>query len=576
MNGRKVLLVLVFVLVFSFPTFASMNAFFDEVNQEHYDMYSQTWKFSGIEDFSNKNVGEILTSKEMNNLIGSNSLKETVSVKQALEDVDLYFRALKYAYSGYEFFGGDEVFLPVRDEMMTWINNHKGRVVVNGLKTLLADKLWFIRDTHFSIHNLHPNDNPENQYYMLYDESIVLSKEDERFYLLLNGDKYFFESCDNSFVQVGRFLNSEGILYYTFIQWAPETKIEEKSQVVFKNADGDIYQLTVNWKKSSSMYPESQHKPDFKEVKVDGIVYIQLRSFSNSYTQELEAFAKSANDCKDAKLIILDVRSNGGGNDGYLHDWYRNFTGKNLEPKRASVAVQTKLANSNPTNNRELRYSENQGSYIKNNIPIIILGDKCSGSSGESSLYKFKSLENTYVIGTNSSGCATFGNVNNYTLPNSGIPITFGKDLLCFYEEMTNIDGMGFEPDIWCDAAHSLDSVLKMLNNYGFLSDKELSDIDSKLSEYFEPTKELTVMYKGKPLQANGGFGSSGDKTLYLTVFKDGQQITDYEYSATDNEKHISKEPDGTLVLNNKIKKGDTKITIKSGNYQITVRWHRQ
>ena len=65
-----------------------------------------------------KNFEHIFSEEEIQALVKSKKCPKTVTPQQAAEDVTLAFDLLSYGYGGYHYFGGDEVFLPIRDSIL--------------------------------------------------------------------------------------------------------------------------------------------------------------------------------------------------------------------------------------------------------------------------------------------------------------------------------------------------------------------------------------------------------------------------------------------------------------------------
>lgn len=80
--------------------------------------------------------------------------KEVVYITkhQAIEDIENLFSLLKFGYSAYSYFGGDEVFYLAKEKILKLLNVIESR---NISKTLLSDiikfNLDFIQDSHFSV-----------------------------------------------------------------------------------------------------------------------------------------------------------------------------------------------------------------------------------------------------------------------------------------------------------------------------------------------------------------------------------------------------------------------------------------
>ena len=185
---------------------------------------------------------------------------------------------------------------------------------------------------------------------------------------------------------------------------------------------------------------------------------------------------------RDAKLIIFDIRANGGGADEFGRSWVENFCGQQPETTAAwstrvsalrnAAGVRDGFAPEEGTSGFYYHVANLEGWQLPNDIPIIVLVDDMCGSSGESMLNFLRELDNVLVVGSNSSGYQICGNVMSFRLPRSGIYFSFGASFgLSFTTE--NVDFKGYEPDVWCDPAHALDAALNLILRYG------LADLDT-------------------------------------------------------------------------------------------------
>ncbi len=72
-----------------------------------------------------------------------------------------------------------------------------------------------------------------------------------------------------------------------------------------------------------------------------------------------------------------------------------------------------------------------------------------------------RSVPNCVVVGQNSSGASTFGDILSYQLPRSGIILHLPYKL--FLEGIN--EGEGFEPDYWVDSSDVQGELLAWLKN---------------------------------------------------------------------------------------------------------------
>lgn len=183
------------------------------------------------------------------------------------------------------------------------------------------------------------------------------------------------------------------------------------------------------------------------------------------------AFAADSQ-ARKAKLVIHDLRTNGGGSDSFSRGWTSAFAGSGRVQEKACFASRVsalgKAAGVCPKNGRNGTFisEEARGVWQKNNVPVIVLMDDLCGSSGESTLNFIRTLDNVLVIGSNSSGYQLCGNSHDYSLPNSGIQAYFGVSPQ-YHFTSENVDFKGYEPDVWCDPKTALQSVLNMMVRSG-------------------------------------------------------------------------------------------------------------
>ena len=87
--------------------------------------------------------------------------------------------------------------------------------------------------------------------------------------------------------------------------------------------------MSVRWVQQSALKSSSSRTQDYVFQEEGGISYISIRCFDNELDQTIyKKFENSAKDVKDSRLIIYDIRSNGGGSDQYGREWVKIFTGE--------------------------------------------------------------------------------------------------------------------------------------------------------------------------------------------------------------------------------------------------------
>lgn len=205
----------------------------------------------------------------------------------------------------------------------------------------------------------------------------------------------------------------------------------------------------------------------------------------------MDEFVRTGSDLKNAKLIIIDARSNSGGDEDFIKNWLKSYTGE--EPEQKTIISNWGTAMFDRTQayadlgeefaafrTGDKDYELFQGKLLENSTPILLLTDSMSGSAGESIVTYCRTLDNCLVIGGPTRGAQMVGNVRGWTLPNSGIGFQFGQALHFIYS-MENVEGKGYAPDLWCNPKTSLQSVLNMVERYDLGSAEGVAALRAQL-----------------------------------------------------------------------------------------------
>ena len=170
----------------------------------------------------------------------------------------------------------------------------------------------------------------------------------------------------------------------------------------------------------------------------------------------MDEFVRTGSDLKNAKLIIIDARSNSGGDEDFIKNWLKSYTGE--EPEQKTIISNWGTAMFDRTQayadlgeefaafrTGDKDYELFQGKLLENSTPILLLTDSMSGSAGESIVTYCRTLDNCLVIGGPTRGAQLVGNVRDWMLPNSAIGFQFGQALHFIYS-MENVEGKGYAP----------------------------------------------------------------------------------------------------------------------------------
>lgn len=469
------------------------NAFvklLEDVNEKRRaDMASEV-TFDGFEDYLQHHRGEVeITQAEIDSLMDLNHPgKATLTRAEALEDVDLYFRALHYSYGAYYYFG-EENFQKAENTIRAKLSSCK-TITRDQLISLMYSNLLFVRDGHFCIAGRYEPAYESSVQYLYYYSDRSFGKDANGYYLLGESEKWYYTSCGNANAEMQPYLEKSGRVCYSLRQFCPATAAHT-TDIITLTKGGETKTVSLTWSLSQSYLEDGSQGPDYHYLKSNGIALITIRRFDWNYEETMDEFVRTGSDLKNAKLIIIDARSNSGGDEDFIKNWLKSYTGE--EPEQKTIISNWGTAMFDRTQayadlgeefaafrTGDKDYELFQGKLLENSTPILLLTDSMSGSAGESIVTYCRTLDNCLVIGGSTRGAQLVGNVRGWMLPNSAIGFQFGQALHFIYS-MENVEGKGYAPDLWCNPKTSLQSVLNMVERYDLGSAEGVAALRAQL-----------------------------------------------------------------------------------------------
>ena len=469
------------------------NAFvklLEDVNKKRRaDMASEV-TFDGFEDYLQHHRGEVeITQAEIDSLMDLNHPgKATLTRAEALEDVDLYFRALHYSYGAYYYFG-EENFQKAENTIRAKLSSCK-TITRDQLISLMYSNLLFVRDGHFCIAGRYEPAYESSVQYLYYYSDRSFGKDANGYYLLGESEKWYYTSCGNANAEMQPYLEKSGRVCYSLRQFCPATAAHT-TDIITLTKGGETKTVSLTWSLSQSYLEDGSQVPDYHYLKSNGIALITIRRFDWNYEETMDEFVRTGSDLKNAKLIIIDARSNSGGDEDFIKNWLKSYTGE--EPEQKTIISNWGTAMFDRTQayadlgeefaafrTGDKDYELFQGKLLANSTPILLLTDSMSGSAGESIVTYCRTLDNCLVIGGPTRGAQLVGNVRGWMLPNSAIGFQFGQALHFIYS-MENVEGKGYAPNLWCNPKTSLQSVLNMVERYDLGSAEGVAALRAQL-----------------------------------------------------------------------------------------------
>lgn len=414
-------------------------------------------------------TGGLLTDKEIKGLLSLNwrTNKQAYTTDEALADVDVLFRAYHAAYGPY--YVQQAVFEGARQQIEAALKSYPTTTIerqayADLISTSLAEN--GLRDMHLSVLNNTPSDMGTQWYVYEYDPAYSFFQDDTGYYTVTDGQAWYMAGDMERYLQPA--LRQDGQIVYGLVSFSPKAEEADKpTQITVQNDLGEVNLLPVNWVKSSPYQNISDNVYGY--VEKHGIPVISLRSMTST-DEEIAAFFHEY-DISGSDTVILDLRGNSGGSSNTADEWFFHLAGARADPnfsaamRASALAIKADFVPSGSKDGSWLTESS-AGRFLDNDKTILVLMDDNIMSAGETMIASLRTLDNVVFIGSNSRGGLIGLNRREFSLPTTGLWVTFPIGINVM-EDVLMRDCMGFAPDIWVDPAYALDAVLAMADANG-------------------------------------------------------------------------------------------------------------
>ena len=513
--------------------------------------------FTGYTDYlvNDPATKNLLTGEEVNALLHTkDQFVQSVSVEQAVSDIDLLFRALHVGYGAYYYFG-QEAFDQAEAEVMDWLNGQT-TVSVEELTDVLRRSLSFMVDCHsFVGYDIDKLEGVRYKYHSCTGQQY--DKDANGYFKMVNGRRVSFVSFSDERVTMQPTLLSGGKIVYSPVLFCPTDQVSAAT-IRLTDADGKTYTEILDWTQTKEV-PVAGTDPNYQFVMEAGLAYINIDCFDRAIMHLYEELPRTGSMVKNCKAVIFDLRANGGGTGNPTDEWVKNFTGTLPEVREALAHRYSVLNSSNCQSEYDVEHIRS-GKWLPNDIPVIVLVDDACGSSGEDSLRMLKTMDNVLVVGTNSTGAILGGNCVDINLPHTNIDASIGTMLMCPYTT-ENRDCIGHTPDVWCESDLALDAALELLVSSGVVDSQSVLSFRQALSEVINED-EITLGFGQLTVRGKQQVGA-GDGTHTVTVYLNDEPTSDFTVTVADPSVcTVRKTADGKFQV----------VVTGSGSTAITVR----
>jgi len=412
-----------------------------------------------------------------------------VAADEAIKDTETLFEVLRYVYGAYLYFGGDEIFEPIREQIIEEIRQGNDQYIgMEFLQILYSHLSPVIRDNHFFID--HMSFGPE--YRFLVSRDVFFDRTDQGFQNRETG-LYIEAITGHDMIDILRLqLDKSGQHFYApILQREGESIDPETLTVLYEDGTSEYLELRI------ALTNEHVFQSPSALTYVDGFPVVSLEWMMGMsavpYGEYAHAFLSCAEELRDEPVIILDLRSNRGGSSVLPLKWMYLLTGEIVRENAIRLGnwdieleyPWTPWGDTPETNSLYLSDEDQadleflihevsmNGFSVHNLIErhivereqaLIVLVDRYTVSAGEIFIDLAFNIENTLVIGQNTRGVL----ISNMTypslrMPNSGIPFGLGRGVW-LYSDGHFAEGIGFRPDVWV-TGDALEATIAMLTS---------------------------------------------------------------------------------------------------------------
>jgi len=159
---------------------------------------------------------------------------------------------------------------------------------------------------------------------------------------------------------------------------------------------------------------------------------------------------------RDSDILIVDLQTNGGGVSSMAIEWYTDYTLQETWGHWLGIYGGT------PDPMYEKHLSRTDKEFVPSENVLILLTSKLTASCGDAFVDLAHNVENTLIVGENTNGILT-SDLGRWTLPNTGLYVTFGTSLLLHPEGDHFEEFRGYYPDIWVPAAEAEEAVMNFI-----------------------------------------------------------------------------------------------------------------
>ncbi|MCM1375145.1 MAG: S41 family peptidase [Muribaculum sp.] len=383
-----------------------------------------------------------------------------ITKEQALQDIEQLIYIIDNRYCGKEYWENKGIeFSSCYQEIRDYVLHEEEIYISDYCRAIHRAFDRGIVDNHFAFASPLTGRLGYHKQYNAYFADLLIEKRVDKFYVIKSG---------YSDIVVGDEVQNEDVLFPTL---APMGK---RRYLVGKRSYGELVSMLISVNGIVREVGLHKCRAGKKIEDRDICLYEKERAgipiiranccdFVGNLREHTDIVAIGKRYSSSERLILNYLSNEGGYNritrefiqglNGYAH--LEEYSAKLISPITEGKDCKRQWIVS------DCQTYEYEKAMYKGTLYMLVNSD--TASSGESAVLYARSVKNLVLIGENTMGCNTFGNVASYVLGNSGIVCRVPNVVnLCRNPEDCQ-EGKGFEPDFWVDSTDVEGEVVEWL-----------------------------------------------------------------------------------------------------------------
>jgi hypothetical protein len=400
---------------------------------------------------------QYISPSKFNEYMPVSEYNDKISRNQALEDLSVLRYLMENRYCGWEYFENNGiVWETCFKKIESFIISQSDTYISDFCKTIHEAFDVGIVDNHLSFCSPATGRLSYSKQYSAYFADFKVEQKAGIFYAAES-------KCPN--IANGDIIDAGNNLYPT---------LYNKYLVGLRSFD-PVSEMTVsvNGKPSSVSLHRCKaiKKTDFQDICLhhdikSGIDILRSNccDYVGNITEKTD-FEELGKQFREKKVVVLNFISNDGGYNRITREFIKGLNGYS-HCREYSIKLKSPVTEGRSCNRRWETLSEAKPydySKAKYNGKLIMLVNGGTASAGESAILYAKSCKDFILIGENTMGCNTFGNVASYELTNSHIVCRIPNTVNLCADSDDCIEGHGFTPDYWVDSDDVEGEVIKWI-----------------------------------------------------------------------------------------------------------------